>query len=72
MKLHFAHSVVNISSFFFYFLVDDDAVGCLDTRIRSFEVTLVELDGDRDYHMPVELGGSGGMKKLVAGTALKD
>ncbi|MFS8009013.1 putative transcription factor WD40-like family [Helianthus anomalus] len=53
--------------------IDDDAVGCLDKRIRSSvarlnaitsasEVTLVELDGDRDYHMPVELGGSGGMK----------
>ncbi|KAF5768227.1 putative transcription initiation factor TFIID, 23-30kDa subunit [Helianthus annuus] len=52
----------------------DDAVGCLDTRIRSFvassmllhlscglSVTLVDLDGDRDYHMPDELGGSGGM-----------
>ncbi|KAM0044518.1 hypothetical protein Hdeb2414_s0010g00354271 [Helianthus debilis subsp. tardiflorus] len=52
------------------------AVGYLETRIRSSmarlnvvtsasvacqEVTLVELDGDGNYHVPVELGGSGGM-----------
>ncbi|MFS8017986.1 hypothetical protein Hanom_Chr15g01386801 [Helianthus anomalus] len=59
----------------------DDVVGYLDTRIRSSvarlnvvtsasmgyqEVTLVKLDGDGNYHVPVELGGSGGMLRKTS------
>ncbi|KAM0063399.1 putative transcription initiation factor TFIID, 23-30kDa subunit [Helianthus debilis subsp. tardiflorus] len=33
----------------------------LNAVTSASEVTLVELDGDRDYHMPVKLGGSGGI-----------